>query len=93
MISSNHEYNWYKYDNTDHLPLNRRLWENIWGIQFTTVDTILEISDVACEYLLMDYFLLYFSLDQHTDNVLILEWSVVRKNKQGKEYMRIVQAI
>ena len=41
----------------------------------------------------MDYFLLYFSLDQHTDNVLILEWSVVRKNKQGKEYMRIVQAI
>ena len=48
---------------------------------------------MACEYLLMDYFLLYFSLDQHTDNVLILEWSVVRKNKQGKEYMRIVQAI
>ena len=40
ILSTNHEYNWYKYNNPDNLPLNGRVRDKKWGIRLPSGDRL-----------------------------------------------------
>ena len=46
MLSTNHEYNWYKYNNPDNLPLNGRVRAKKWGIWLPSGDSLDQSGDI-----------------------------------------------
>ena len=47
ILSTNHEYNWYKYNNPDNLPLNGRVRAKKWEILLPTVDFLDQSGDIS----------------------------------------------
>ena len=43
ILSTNHEYNWYKYNNPDNLPLNGRVRAKKWVIWLPTGDRFISL--------------------------------------------------
>ena len=64
ILSTNHEYNWYKYNNPDNLPLNGRVRAKKWGIQLPSGDRLDQSGDISKDYLPMDYFFFSFPSEQ-----------------------------
>ena len=56
ILSTNHEYTWYKYNNPDNLPLNGRVQAKKWGIRLPTGDCLDQSGDTSKYYSPMDYF-------------------------------------
>ena len=46
ILSTNHEYNWYKYNNPDNLPLNGRVRAKKWGIRLPSGDRLDHSGDI-----------------------------------------------
>ena len=46
ILSTNHEYNWYKHNNPDNLPLNGRVRSKKWGIWLPTGDRLDKSGDI-----------------------------------------------
>ena len=57
ILSTNHEYNWYKYNNHGNLPLNGRVRAKKWGIWLPTGDCLDQSGDILKYYSPMDFFL------------------------------------
>ena len=57
ILSTNHEYNWYKYNNPHNLPLNGRVRAKKWGIRLPSDDRLDHSGDISKDYSPMDYFL------------------------------------
>ena len=55
ILSTNHEYNWYTYNNPDNLPLNGHVRAKKWGIWLPTGDSLDQYGDILKDYLPMDY--------------------------------------
>ena len=66
ILSTNHEYNWYKYNNPDNLPLNGRVRAKKWGIRLPSGDHLDQSSDISKDYSPMDYFFFSFP-SEHID--------------------------
>ena len=66
ILSTNHEYNYYKYNNTDNLTLNGRVRAKKWVIWLPTGDRLDQSSDISKDYLPMDYFPSHFRLSKLT---------------------------
>ena len=66
ILSTNHEYNWYKYNNPENRPLNGRVRSKKWGIWLPTGDSLDHSSDISKDYLPMDYFSSHFHLRKLT---------------------------
>ena len=64
ILSTNHEYNWYKYNNPDNLPLNGRVQAKKWGIWLPTDDRLDQSDDISKDYSPMDYFFFSFPSEQ-----------------------------
>ena len=62
ILSTNHEYNWYKYNNPDNLPLNGRVRAKKWGIWLPAGDRFDQSGDISKYYSPMDYFSFHFQL-------------------------------
>ena len=56
ILSTNHEYNWYKYNNPDNLPLNGRVRAKKSGIRLPYGDRLDQSGDISKDYLPMGYF-------------------------------------
>ena len=56
ILSTNHEYNWYKYNNPDNLDLNGRIRAKKWGIRLPTGDRLDQYGDISKDYSPMYYF-------------------------------------
>ena len=57
LLSLNHGYKWYKYDNPNDFPTTGRVYAKQWQIRIPSGDTISENGHVTCECLPLDYFL------------------------------------
>ena len=64
ILSTNHEYNWYKYNNPDNLPLNGRVRSKKWRIWLPYGDRLDQSGDVSKDYSPMDYFFFSFPSEQ-----------------------------
>ena len=64
ILFTKHEYNWYKYNNPDNLPLNGRVQAKKWGIRLPTGDCLDQSGDISNDYSPMDYFFFLFTTDQ-----------------------------
>ena len=60
ILSTNHEYNWYKYNNPNNLPLNGRVRAKKWGIRLPSGDLLDQSGDITKDYSPMDYFVFSF---------------------------------
>ena len=69
ILSTNYEYNWYKYNNPDNLPRNGRVRDKKWGIQLPTGDRLDQYGDISKDYSFMDYF--FFSFPSEKINLTI----------------------
>ena len=47
ILSTNHEYNWYKYNNPDNLPLNGRVRAKKWVIRLPSSDRLDQSGDIS----------------------------------------------
>ena len=66
ILYTNHEYNWYKYNNPDNLTLNGRVRAKKWGIWLPTGDRLDQSGYVSKDYLPMDYFSSHFQVSKLT---------------------------
>ena len=66
ILSTNHEYNWYKYNNPDNLPLNGHVRAEKWGIRLPSGDCLDQSDDISKDYLPMDYFSFHFQVSKLT---------------------------
>ena len=64
ILSTNHEYNWYKYNNPDNLPLNGRVRDKKWRIRLPSGDRLDQSGDISKDYLPMDNFFFSFPSEQ-----------------------------
>ena len=64
ILSANHEYNWYKYNNPENLPLNGRVQAKKWGIWLPTGDRLDQSGDILKDYSPMDCFFFLFPSEQ-----------------------------
>ena len=64
ILSTNHEYNWYKYNNPDNLPLNGRVRAKKWGIRLPSGDRFDQSGDISKDYSPMDYFSFHFQVSK-----------------------------
>ena len=60
ILSTNHEYKWYKYNNPDNLPLNGRVRAKNWGIRLPSGDRLDQSGDISKDYSPMDYYFFHF---------------------------------
>ena len=54
ILSTNHEYKWYKYNNPDNLPLNGRVRAKKWGIWLPSGDCLDQSGNILKDYSPMD---------------------------------------
>ena len=54
ILSTNHEYNWYKYNNPDNLPLNGRVRAKKWEIWLPYGDRLDQSDNISKDYSPMD---------------------------------------
>ena len=69
ILCTNHEYNWYNYNNPDNLPLNGRVQAKKWVIRLPTGDRLDQSGYISKDYLPMDYF--FFSFPTEKINLTI----------------------
>ena len=66
ILSTNHEYKLYKYNNPDNLPLNGRVRAKKWGIWLPSGDCLDQSGDITKGYLPMDYFSFHIQVSKLT---------------------------
>ena len=64
ILSTNHEYNLYKCNNPDNLPLNGRVRAKKWVIWLPSGDRLDQSGDIPKDYSPMDYFFFSFPSEQ-----------------------------
>ena len=64
IMSTNHEYCWYKYNNPDNLPLNGRVQANNWGIRLPSGDSLDQSGYISKDYSLIANFFFSFTSEQ-----------------------------
>ena len=64
ILSTNHEYKWYKYNNPDNLPLNGHVQSKKWGIRLPSGVRLDQSGDILKDYSPMDYFFFSFPSEQ-----------------------------
>ena len=81
-LSTNHGYEWYKYDNPDHLPINGPLRRKRWGIRLSSGDRLDASGDIGHERSPMDYFFFSFPIEQTN---LTIRLTNARLSAKGKK--------
>ena len=66
ILSTNHEYNWYKYNNPDNLPLNGCVRAKKWVIWLPSGDHLYRSGDISKDYSPMDCFSFHFQVSKLT---------------------------
>ena len=66
ILSTNHEYNWYKYNNPDNLPLNGNLRAKKWGFRIPTGDRLDQSGDISKDYSPCIIFYFHFQVSKLT---------------------------
>ena len=66
ILSTNHEYNLYKYNNPDNIPLNVRVRAKKWGIRLPSCDRLDQSGDISKYYSPMDFFSFLFQMSKLT---------------------------
>jgi hypothetical protein len=81
-LSTNHGYEWYKYNNPDHLPINGPLRGKRWGIRLSTGDRLDASGDINHERSPMDYFFLSFPIEQTNLTIRLTNTKLHTKGKK-----------
>ena len=66
ILFTKHEYNWYKYNNPDNLPLNGRVRAKKWGIWLPNGDRLDKSGNISKDYSPMELFSSRFQLSKLT---------------------------
>ena len=96
ILSTNHEYNWYKYNNPNNLLLNGRVRVKKWGIRLPTGDCLDQSGDISKDYSPMDYFFFLFPSHQINLKFCITNLRLhVKRNKlvDEREFYKFLRII
>ena len=81
ILSTNHEYNWYKYNKPDNLPFNGRVRAKKWGIWLPSGDRLDLSGDISKYYSPMDNFFFSFPSEQINLTIRLTKFCFHEKGK------------